>query len=136
MAQESYCIVLIDLISLRIGENVAGQPEKDRLGFRWEPLAWKNPSNSCSHLFLSPIPLSISPFLPFYLHTHMHVCARTHTHTCAHVSKLQREVCYVSESGLGQKRKAISPIPSPESLTLKGEGERGWIIGESFLPPF
>ena len=94
------------------------------------------PSNSCSHLFLSPIPLSISPFLPFYLHTHMHVCARTHTHTCAHVSKLQREVCYVSESGLGQKRKSISPIPSPESLTLKGEGERGWIIGESFLPPF
>lgn len=126
LAQESYLLVLIDLISLRIGENVTGQPGKDRLGFRWEPLAWKNPSFKflLPSFSVSPVPLSISPFLSFYLHTHMRV------------SKLQRELCCVSELGLGQKRKAISPSPSLESLTLKGEGERGWIIGESFLPPY
>ena len=198
---ESHCIVLIDLILLRIGKNVTGRLERDRLGFRWEPLAWKNPSFKFlpPSFSVSPVPLnfSLSLLLPTHTHvcahacvhtrvqcarahmqtrththahtcmctrtqTHAHMCTCTHkhactctnmntcahmhahthantcghTHTCKHTHTFQssKEVCYVSELGLGQKRKAISPIPSMESLTLKGEG-KGWITGESFLHP-
>ena len=69
------------------------------------------------------------------MHTHMQTHALTHAHANTHTFQSSKEVCCVSELGLGQKRKAISPIPSMESLTLKGEGKKGWITGESFLRP-
>ena len=126
MDQESYCIVLIDLISLRIGENVAGQPEKDRLGFRWEPLAWKNPSFK----FLLPsfsvsnssLNFSLSSLLP--THTHACVCTHTHTHmrTCFKAPK--RGVLCIRIGSWAKKKGNLSYSKSgvPNSERRRREG--------------
>lgn len=145
MAQESYCIVLIDLISLRIGENVAGQPGKDRLGFRLEPLAWKNPSFKflLQSFSISPIPLSISPCLSFYLHTHIctctHacVCIRTHTHT--HFKAPKRDVLCIRTGSWAEKKGNLfyskSGVPNSERRRREGV-DYGRIFPASLLTLF
>ena len=90
----------------------------------WEPLAWKNPQILASVfmcLSSSSLDFSLSLLLP--------------TDTQRHISELQREACCVSELDLGGRRKAFSPIPSLEFLTLKGKGGRGRGGGGSFPPP-
>lgn len=125
---ESYYIVFIVLISLRTSENFTGQRGRDRLGCRWAfGSLW--PGRTLKFLPLSlcvsPAPLSTSPFLSSYLQTHRGTFQ----------SSKEKHAVYQNWISVGGERKAVSPIPSPEFLTLKGKGGRGQGGGGSFPPP-